>query len=364
MSQKGGTFTKAGMTPNQAVLSMMINPKSEISIISDASLKGFIFKISLLDPTLEDFVFYTFQGTRITKPVDSIIIKLAIVDTYEVPIDDYTSDDLGDSYNFIKHKYTDSIDDYFNEAKIQQKIYRYSIVPNAIAIDLSVITLMFLARTEAISFLNIMNNMTKPSRGKQVTSIKKYIISQITSRRKLGIIAMEIAQNNSREPYKTYRKIPKPDKPVIAPIIIAQLIRLFCQLKIINTDLHDANVLCNTAEKKAFLIDFGRFVDFGNKSVNVSDQILTAYALVTGSSFSHDITPYLNSDNSGLNLFSMRDSDVKKQNAILTIIKIIACMDFAVANTKYNDKRPQCYYILLYLKYGISTEGEFNLIGD
>ena len=103
----------------QAVSDMLRNPKSKLEILTYLSYKGFVFVLNVQEEFSE---YFTLHEGRFDKPVTSFILKFALIKKYitELP-------PLRLSNRVVVKKATESKQSFFEEAKLQQHVWKKSI---------------------------------------------------------------------------------------------------------------------------------------------------------------------------------------------------------------------------------------------
>jgi hypothetical protein len=366
---KGGLRRKdRDISSLQSLLNMITNKHAKLTVISANSLKGFLFKLDILgDPDKETNCQY--QGINATqgrvsfsRNIYSVILKFAITSQNETGLNDLI---IRNPTNNIRiQKSTDAIIDYKNECAVQGQIYRRSIIPVGTPICPGVVNLSFFNPTASTLLLNLLRTKIGPPEGPSRDMIDYMIdILRTNPTYKLGLIAMELAEDSVHNKFEQLKYIIRGGGDAAKNGLvrtIAQLLRLFSQCKIINTDLHTGNSLVKTDGREALLIDFGRFVDF---TVNYRrDDIKTRYEQISGTRFEDDVRPFNIGDTSGTNLFTARrgyaaDIDEIKQK-ICRVLKIIAVLDYSTLFEEFGmtDVGPQMNALLKFLNYGYSDD--------
>ena len=252
-------------TFKQAVMAMIENDKTEVSIISYDSLKGFIFKIKIPGALDKDIEFYRLYKNRRYR-VTCLILKFAIL----------TSSNVNNSLPKINiggeeiYKETMTESELTNEATLQQFIYSKTLEPNGKYI------------CPAIAFCGILPANTidillsKSPESSKETIILKYV-KENTNGYTLGAIAMELAQGENEE--DELKPLSKCGHGSIYNecyiTFIAELLVLFVKCKVINCDANINNGLLNQTGTEGLLIDFGSGVLFDdNHSINgIKDSV-------------------------------------------------------------------------------------------
>ena len=274
-NQCGGVKRKAddidspGFTP---IYNMVNAVNSKLSVLTTNSLKGFMLNLTVDE---EDSEYLNLRDNQFTVPVTDFILKFVIVT-------DIPSRDLKD-YNGV-HKSSESRESFFNEAKLQQYIWKTSITFGRHAICPSVANLSMFTMEDSLSLMNFFkesnannypidttdespNPITNNSDVFEFLSNK----SQIPQHdRGIGVLVMPtITQSTTLKQFMSlpinsnfYGKIiTYPDKLNAISNAFAQIARLFIEIGVIHFDLHAGNIMIylnSEQEIKCSLIDFGR----------------------------------------------------------------------------------------------------------
>lgn len=252
-------------TFEQAVMAMIENDKTEVSIISYDSLKGFIFKIKIPNAVDKDIEFYRLYKNRRYR-VTCLILKFAIV----------TSSNVNNSLPTINmggeeiYKETMTESELTKEARLQQFIYSKTLEPNGKYICPS-IAFCGILPANTIDIL-----LSKSPESSKETIILKYV-KENTNGYRLGVIAMELAQGENEDdelkPLSQFGRGSIYNECYIT--FIAELLVLFVKCKVINCDANINNGLLNQTGTEGLLIDFGSGVLFDDHhSINgIKDSV-------------------------------------------------------------------------------------------
>ena len=255
--QTGGlkliNIEKRGFTP---VYDMAVKDSSIVSLLTASSLKGFMFNL-IVDESNSEYL--TLNGTQFTSVVTKFILKFVV-------ITGNPNFYLGD-YNGVR-KSSESINTFFEEAKLQQHIWKKSITGGGPAICPSVANLsmfnwinsarllsFFFHKTDARpdtseAFRFIFNKSNKETRG-----IGVLVMPTITQSTTLGRFVN--LPDNSHFYGKAITDV---EKSEAVSNVFAQIVRLFIEIGVIHFDLHRGNALIYLTpelEIKSSLIDFG-----------------------------------------------------------------------------------------------------------
>jgi hypothetical protein len=244
----------------EGVIEMIVN-SINITCISYASLKGFIFVIEV-DKGKEIFKSITLGDDYYDKPLNKILIKFSILDKNEFPLKKI---EIPPKLRISKQ--TDKEDDFRKEADLQNTIFKTTWKRDNLALCPSVISYHSMSIEESKLLFDIIN--TKIGSNSIEKDIINYIQSQLINERRLGLIAMEYAENfvlmfDYFNKYKEQKK----NIDIAYSLILSNLIILYLECNIVHCDLHSKNVLIsNNIEPKKCVFDLtnscSRIIDFG-----------------------------------------------------------------------------------------------------
>lgn len=227
--------------------------RGELQILTYASLKGFIFTLTV---SKTDSEYLTFSGTKFIKPVTSFILKFAVITPKNnTPLDDYKD----------RYKYSESTRSYIEEAQLQQQIWKSSIIGNKPEICPSVANFSLFDNNNSKKLLAFLQRQQTTEDTQDVFT---YLSTQInkSNENEIGVIVMPNVENSTT--FKDFlMKISVDDvelKNKAYANVIAQIARLFIDIGVIHYDLHFENILIYltpTNTIKSVLIDFGKALD-------------------------------------------------------------------------------------------------------
>lgn len=266
MNQKGGLKLKdPTKTGFKAVYDMINSSSCVLKLMTYQSLKGFIITLDV-DPSDSEYLNVDMNG-RFTDPVTSFLFKIAVI----TPRNDTELEPFVGPKG-TRNKSSESADSYFEEAKLQNTIWKKSIaggrpeicppIANFSLFDNnnSKKLLEFLYSksnnddTRAVfQYLIKVNNTVK--NGKRNNSIGVIIMPKVQSMTLDRITQMNIHQQGSDEG-KPLDEISKEKLDNAYACVTAQTVRLFIDIGVIHFDLHDDNSLISNSN--CVLIDFGR----------------------------------------------------------------------------------------------------------
>ena len=277
--QSGGlkikTPEKGGLTP---VRDMINSPGASVEMLTCGSLKGFMFVLNVR-PDHSEYLALT--NMRFTTPVTSFILKLAITTRSEENLADYI--DITKPENDpdrVIGKATETRDGFFEEAKLQQTIWKSSVAGNRDETCPSIANLSFFDNADAMKFLNFM--LYKVHKPESIHTIAYlYQVCRLNAGHGLGLISMPKIENS--DTFESFKRLPngklfhgiKITDHVVYQMyakLLAKIIRLYIEGGVIHFDLHGKNALIYTTPKKQLnvvIIDFGRA---SNLKSGVSDD--------------------------------------------------------------------------------------------
>jgi len=375
--EKGGMKQKnAQISSWQAVFRMINNPTARLTKIAFSSLKGFIFKLDVeQSEENSEFLALNADGSRFTEHVYSLIFKFAIIgeheDDLELPnlIIPGDRNDNGELLPEGREKETEDLESFKKEAKVQQEIYAKTVSPAGKPICLAVVDFStFNGQSSAALLTKLLTIAADDTAQRMLT----YLMANVTPRRKLGLLTMELANPEFRE----LKSINTPETVAAynsdCAYAMAQLFILFTQLGVVNYDCHDKNVLASRAPPvtgdgiRSILIDFGRTLDFlhpehedpfpltGNDEYDRDDResINSIYTEVSGGTeLLHDYEEIKALVRNPADLYPSARRPAEQVIEIMNkIVKFMACIDYAMNKTYFIMKNDRAQMIAL-LKY-------------
>ena len=256
MSKVGGLKLKnASLSHFHPILDMM--SKGTITLLTAASLKGFMFKLDV-DETDSQY-FDLGSGGRFNYPVVSFILKFTITGINDARLPNYGT---------VK-KSCESNQSFFDEALLQQTIWETNILGGKQAICPSVANLALFENATAIQLLNWMRTMALPG---DAGFVVNYLLTQLRrANYGIGVITMPTIQSSSTLWTFTQANPAKKDDAKVSVVI--QIILLFLQ-NVIHLDLHMSNSLVFMRNESIHtrIIDFGRATTFDDGSPLNTDK--------------------------------------------------------------------------------------------
>ena len=311
--------TKTGFQP---IVDMINSSSGQLTLLTYASLKGFMIQ---LDVNEEDSEYFGLKNKKFTKPITSYILKFAVITPYN---------DKGlDSFKNVK-KASESPSSYYEEAKLQQKIWINSIIGGKQQICPPVAD-FFLFDTDNSKNLCIFFQSKTNGIVKEIFDYFEQTIDTIPDSG-LGVIIMPNLEKSTT--FSNFLRLPDGTdfngvtidqelKNDAFANVTAQVIRLFIDIGVIHFDLHGKNALVFVNSNNTIssvIIDFGRASDLlakdarGNKD---DDDYLT---IAEKDEFEEKKLKYYNDV---LSTNTKRRQPINKEKLVLEILDFIKDVD-------------------------------------
>lgn len=233
--------SKQGFTP---VMDMI--EKGRLSLLTAASLKGFMIKLDV-DKADSEYAKLDDTGT-FREPVVSYILKMVVIKDRVERIADLVM-------NKVIHKFSDTYESLFEEAKVQQTIWENSIIGGADEICPSVANLAFFTDTD---LLETMRNKAKTDANPD-PKLELVLTYLIENQYQVGVLTMPTVTDSKTLGQFCRQNQQNLEMVTDAKVSVAvNVIRLFLQ-GVIHLDLHMGNALVFETNKgiSSRLIDFG-----------------------------------------------------------------------------------------------------------
>lgn len=270
MEQSGGlklkNKQKTGFIP---IYDMINSPGSRVTLLTASSLKGFMVKLDVLEEHSE--YLNLGKGNKFNTPVTSFILKFAVItDRPDTRLPRY----LG------KSKSSESEESYFEEAKLQQKIWKKSIIGGGEVICPSVANLCFFDPMDSVHLIRFFQSKPLTT---NLTEVFDYLFETLTSTgargvpgSRIGVLVMPTIPNSMTFCDFETANVDAVLFPVVI-YIVAQILRLYVEIGVIHFDLHAANDLVYeiNGTYDSMIIDFGRASDLTN---GLADDFMTESA--------------------------------------------------------------------------------------
>jgi hypothetical protein len=318
----------------------MINSSSgTVNLLTYKSLKGFMF---ILNVSAGDSEYLTLYGTQFTKPVTSFILKFAVITP--------RNDESLDVYKG-RDKSSESKDSYFEEAKLQQQIWKSSIIGGRPEVCPPVANFSLFDNKNSKDLMTFFQSKTTGD----TKDVFDYLFTQTNKlpTNEIGVIVMPNVEKSATfgdfidEPSGTNfygLSLNTEYKNMAYAYVTAQIARLFIDIGVIHFDLHSGNALIYLTRDntiKSLIIDFGRasniMTDTDDDYLNVSEK----------QKMREKKEEFFN------RLFDLNEDtpDREKGKFILAILDYIADLDLRKNQALFNFSDAQRYQMDWYRNY-------------
>jgi hypothetical protein len=416
-NKKGGIVKKDDtLTYWQAVYKMICVPGATLTTISYNSLYGYVFKLNI-PPISENAEFFDLNdsGTIFNVPVFSLILKFAIIENPNAGVTRLP--ELIIEGETPHKKSYEKLENFRNEAMIQQTIYLTTIEQCAKAICPSIVDFSFFNKDTGAFLIKKMLELQ--DNDEFVKIVLHYLFANIQANSAyLGLISMKCVDDEYIQLSKIRKEVSRvhqlnlQDKTEFINVskiymrncndALTQIIILFIKLKIINFDCHLGNILASTKpydlnlNYRTTLIDFGRVINFTTQDplsfigsyidissivdpvtqivrqerVRIYHYVKLQYSKYYEDFFGvdggedklkHDSKKLFKLDITALYPQGTRSQSKGVNNMVVLvdeIIKFISVFDFIINNIKYGTKKPQMINLLRYI-YGGSLSDDW-----
>ena len=289
----GKEKTKPMMT---AIEDMLNSDGATFEVLTCGSLKGFMFTLTVL-PEHSEFFKQSRPGGRFDVPETEFIVKFCITSDNEYGISAFK---FPPTVKKGVDKETETAEGFFEEAKLQQNIWRHSISAGKEPLCPSVAAFQILENSRAATFLSRLSPaVTKKAKSASAAAAAaaassassslcttpksqytiKFLLKQINDYPSfdLGILLMsKIPNSTTLEAYlEMYSGTAESDLDArmhVKSMMLAKVIRLFIEGKAIHFDFHPGNgmvLLGPSGElESTILIDFGRASSLQNPNAD------------------------------------------------------------------------------------------------
>jgi len=410
----------------EAILAMMRKPGARLTKISGSSLKGFIFKLDV-PPVQEnaEFLGVNENGTAFTRPIYSLVFKFCVVSPPGTNVAGTKLPPLTLSNGEAKDKETEFLEGFADEAKMQQEIFLSTVTPIGKYICPAIVDFAYFTSADAAIFLNELKGLTpgapasapappvvarrttpgvsllrgrsdrrrvgfqEPVRIDDATIMLDYLLANVTGRKQLGLITMELASSDYGEledqreraihaeeglsDIEHYGLTPEQvelSRMQIAvynsssAYTIALLLIEALKCKKFPWDCHTGNALAKSDGLKALLIDFGRTLAYylaaggddrkyypypiASEDGAIDEDIIRVYNQTSGSDYLTDVKAILALDVTSLFVSRTDPVDVVVSR-VNNILRFMSCIDYAINSTFFelDDQSPQMIDLLV-----------------
>jgi len=339
--QKGGLKLKdTSKIGFEAVFDMINSNSGRLNLFTYNSLKGFMITLNVDN---RDSQYLTLEGNKFTKPVTSFILKFAIItpkNNQPLPI-----------YKQNK-KSSESKESYFEEAKLQQRVWKTSIQGGRPELCPPVANFSLFDNDNSKELLKFLKDKSKGDTKDIFFYLSNYIDNNNDS--EIGIIVMPRVEKSTTFRDFIYKtdigtnfyglEIKQEHKDIANAYVAAQISRLFIDIGVIHFDLHMKNALIYLTPNKeirCLLIDFGRASDIMNDDNDEHLDILKKdKMIIMKNKFFHSLFDVYDDDDN--------DDDNKKRAFILEVLDNIAKIDKETNQNMYVYSDPDSYQMEWY----------------
>ena len=331
--QRGGLKLKdrqkTGFTPVYDMIE-----KGTLSLLTYSSLKGFMINLEVPEEYSEYLALN--KSIRFETPVTNFILKFAVI----TPLNDMRLDRYKN-----KSKSSESKQSFFEEAKLQQYIWKTSIAGGKPEICPPVANFSLFDNVNSRYLLDYLKGKTS----RDTREVFDYLLDQVNGYNSgIGIIVMPKIENSDTLHQFVLNNDETSANQAYA-CVIAQIVKLFIIIKVIHFDLHRGNALIYwnpDSVIESYLIDFGRASFMNDNNYEYLDSRKKTQCLEEGEKYFKE-------------MFSLiHKSDAEKGEFMLKVIKYIADRDLEENGRIFNKTRPQMNW------YASCTDDVFQMAFD
>lgn len=262
--------TKKPKEMMRAIQDMIASPGATLEVLTCGSLKGFMFTLTV-QPEHSEFLKQGPGGGKFIVPETEFIIKFCIASDNEYGITAYKFPPTSKKPEDKVSKETESVDGFFEEAKLQQSIWRNSVGAGKEPLCPPVAAFQILQHARVTGFLSAFRTFGLCTAPKSEFTVK-YLVKEISKYPTfhLGILLMpKIPLSQTMGMFVDPLPVGHPDRLYMKSMLLAKVIRLFIEGKSIHFDLHPGNGMVfqrPDGSLGTILIDFGRASNLRNPS--------------------------------------------------------------------------------------------------
>lgn len=320
--------TKKGFLP---VFDMINKQSCVLKLLTYKSLKGFMIS---LDISPQETEYLGLSGNQFTKPITSFILKFAVISL--------KNDESLPPYRDIE-KSSESKESYYEEAKLQQNIWKKSITGGRPEICPPVANFSLFDNENSKELCRFLQGKTTGD----VKDIFEYFSNLLYNDNfGIGVIVMPKIENSVTFGDFLNKRISTETKNDAYASVSAQIIRLFIDIGVIHFDLHSGNVLIcphnsNTNHLNSLIIDFGRASNLSNEN---EDDYLDEEE-------KEELKEKKNEFFNTLLSMDTEAPDEEKRNYILSVLDLMADTDFEKNQELFEYSNEERYQMDWYREY-------------
>jgi hypothetical protein len=324
---------KKGFLP---IFDMVNKPTCVLDVLTYESLKGFMVSLNI-SPEETEYLGLSDQN-QFTKPITSFILKFAVITK--------NNDDSLPEYKDIE-KSSESKESYYEEAKLQQNIWKKSITGGRPEICPPVANFSLFDNDNSKELCTFFQEKTTGD----MRGIFNYLFDCINNTIfGIGVIVMPKIVNSTTFGDFLEKDVSLETRNDVYASVSAQIIRLFIDVGVIHFDLHNGNVLVcppntttnnNSNNLTSIIIDFGRASNILN---DVDDEYLDK-------DDKEELTEQKNEFLNTLLSMDIDASDKEKRKFILSVLDLIADTDFTENQKLLEYSDPERYQMDWYREY-------------
>jgi hypothetical protein len=243
----------------EPVYEMIMNHKSKFKLMTASSLSGFIFTLEVPED-VSRYADINSDKTGFDKIITNFVIKIVLTSSQGVSMGEYKKN----------VKIYETKDNFYKEARVQQKIWMKSIENGASEICPSVANLSFSDKQNTQTLFSTLAN--KSNNDKDMIDVLEFLNKNNIEG--MGILTMKNYTNSkTMTKYLADKNVSQKDKQHVLNYTMVKVIRL-ALVGYVHYDLHTSNILVtDDINNKSVLIDFGRVIRIRNFIIFFIDTI-------------------------------------------------------------------------------------------